>query len=380
MTDGSGGTGQQERPLERKDSERVEALAHALTRLDEDLHPDGDASWIAELKDLLHLDVFAMYGLRFEEQQIALGYARTLGGPVSPREFVLQFDESLRGAPGRWGVFNPAFPEPEQRNRSLAFPDTQALMELMHRREFLHKMGVRAPEEAERVRTGFAHIAEFFRSVGVARHWQLRALVCEDNWLLGWVGGFSLSKPSERELQILQALVPPIHKRLSADQLLSRNPLASVTLSAAMEAISRAAYIVNAQGMLLHANSLGRVRYDQHPTDTRATMLVAIESRGVRGGFSVTALASGEQQPRFLLVTNTMETPQERASRAARRWSLTPRQTAVLVLAVEGLTNKAIAAKLGCAERTIEVHMQALMHKADADSRSALAAKFWTTL
>jgi DNA-binding NarL/FixJ family response regulator len=44
---------------------------------------------------------------------------------------------------------------------------------------------------------------------------------------------------------------------------------------------------------------------------------------------------------------------------------------------VQGETNKAISARLGCAERTVEVHVTHVLGKAQVESRSALIAKFF---
>ena len=64
-----------------------------------------------------------------------------------------------------------------------------------------------------------------------------------------------------------------------------------------------------------------------------------------------------------------------RIQAAARDWMLTSRQTDVLALVAVGESNKLIAAKLGCALRTVEVHVTALLRKAGCDSRAELVAR-----
>lgn len=66
-----------------------------------------------------------------------------------------------------------------------------------------------------------------------------------------------------------------------------------------------------------------------------------------------------------------------RAVSLARRWSLTPRQVEVLALVAEGYTNRRIAAELGCASRTVEAHVTALLDKAGCETRSQLVARVW---
>ncbi len=55
---------------------------------------------------------------------------------------------------------------------------------------------------------------------------------------------------------------------------------------------------------------------------------------------------------------------------AARPEPLTPREIEVLRLLVEGLTNKAIAARLGISDHTVKFHIGAIMGKLGASSRT----------
>jgi DNA-binding CsgD family transcriptional regulator len=60
--------------------------------------------------------------------------------------------------------------------------------------------------------------------------------------------------------------------------------------------------------------------------------------------------------------------------RASRRFSLTRRQRDVATLLMRGASNKEIASTLGCAERTVELHVTALMRKTSTTNRTQLAA------
>jgi FixJ family two-component response regulator len=55
-----------------------------------------------------------------------------------------------------------------------------------------------------------------------------------------------------------------------------------------------------------------------------------------------------------------------------RAESLSPRETEVMLLVVEGLLNKQIALRLGVAEKTVKVHRARVMHKMAADSLAEL--------
>jgi DNA-binding NarL/FixJ family response regulator len=48
---------------------------------------------------------------------------------------------------------------------------------------------------------------------------------------------------------------------------------------------------------------------------------------------------------------------------------LTPRQSEVLALVLQGLPNKLICRRLGVAEPTVKAHMQAVLRALDADNR-----------
>lgn len=62
---------------------------------------------------------------------------------------------------------------------------------------------------------------------------------------------------------------------------------------------------------------------------------------------------------------------------AQLRWSLSARETQVLAHLSEGDANKDIAAKLGCALRTVEAHVTSILNKARCASRAQVVAHFW---
>jgi DNA-binding CsgD family transcriptional regulator len=62
---------------------------------------------------------------------------------------------------------------------------------------------------------------------------------------------------------------------------------------------------------------------------------------------------------------------------ATAQWGLTARQTLVLRHVADGLSNKEIAARLDCAEATVEQHLTALYRKAGAQGRPLIVALLW---
>lgn len=69
-----------------------------------------------------------------------------------------------------------------------------------------------------------------------------------------------------------------------------------------------------------------------------------------------------------------------RLERATAAWGLTGRQVEVLALVAQGLCNKEIAARLVCADNTVEAHLSAIFRKSASESRAALIARFWSEL
>lgn len=56
-------------------------------------------------------------------------------------------------------------------------------------------------------------------------------------------------------------------------------------------------------------------------------------------------------------------------------WGFTPRERDILALLVEGRSNRAIAAVLAIAERTVETHLTSMFAKASVESRAELVAR-----
>lgn len=67
--------------------------------------------------------------------------------------------------------------------------------------------------------------------------------------------------------------------------------------------------------------------------------------------------------------------PQDACSTTENAPKLTSRQADILVLMAEGLLNKQIADKLGCAENTVKVHIRALYRTLNTHTRTACIRK-----
>lgn len=83
-------------------------------------------------------------------------------------------------------------------------------------------------------------------------------------------------------------------------------------------------------------------------------------------------------QPQRLMFVGAACNADARTWRLAAQWGLTSRQATVLQHVAHGAANKDIAAVLGLAEATVEMHMTALFRAAGVEGRAGLVAAFWT--
>ncbi len=67
------------------------------------------------------------------------------------------------------------------------------------------------------------------------------------------------------------------------------------------------------------------------------------------------------------------EAPQQKVEESPPKISLTPRELAVLQGIVDGLTNQAIAVKLGISKTTIYAHVSSILSKLNVSNRTQAA-------
>ncbi len=149
--------------------------------------------------------------------------------------------------------------------------------------------------------------------------------------------------------------------------------IAVAALGAALEAIPSPAFLLRHPSSVLHANSRGRSMLNSERDRVLGLLRSAPAARG-SARFPIEAAPDHQ-----LVILHDLERDaQARLGTVARRWGLTPRQSAVLELVAQGDSNRAVATRLGCSEKTVELHVSALLAKTRCTSRAQLVASFWT--
>ena len=339
--------------LNARDDARVRELGRCLGTLSLGA-PPVLTELVGELRELMHAEKSAAYRVSESPAGRTLDFLYTAGaGPQ--KQVARQFEQFLAGAPAKWTGYDPARPEPRQRNR------------------VLHASDLMSPELLRKLPIG----RDFLPRFGVAHQDQLRVLICDGPTLLAWVGAFRPDRFSGREERILTALTPALGRRLALERQLRRSALAAAGLEAALDAIPTAAFVVGPGGAIEHANAAGREQLES--ADLLPALRQSIDAPGESAPYRVTAL-TGRGLPEYWLAVRRQRNGDisARLDDASRRFALTPRQSDVLALLVRGATNKAIADALACSNNTVEVHVSALLAKVGAQSRAELVARFWS--
>ncbi|MGZ3457290.1 MAG: helix-turn-helix transcriptional regulator [Archangium sp.] len=336
-------------------------------------------SLVDSLRQALHAERGLAYGVDIGPERYQVSFLHIAGCSMTREDAYASLDGFVSTRRNPWGYFNPACPHPSQRNRVLQFQvlgTEAAAPPLDERLAPWKKLGHSAEEQARMQAQVRSSMGDFLRAVGLERMMFLRVLVCDGPALLGWVGAMRSEPFEARELHLLQELIPSLQRRMRLDARLREAGMLDAALEVALEALGQPAYVVTSNGRVAYANSAGRTRFKQ---DTGLlTDALRKHLRGESGGarFSFTPLRLTSAPAHYLAIVQGEPTEAlARVHALSSGWGLTARETEVLGRLVRGESNKTIALHLGCAERTVEVHVTRLLAKAQVESRSALIAK-----
>ncbi|MFY0528079.1 helix-turn-helix transcriptional regulator [Archangium gephyra] len=333
------------------------------------------------LREALHAERGLAYGVDIGPERFQVSYLHIAGFPMTPEAAHAYLDGFVSTRRDCWGYFNPACPQPSQRNRELQFQapgtDAEPLLPPHDERITVWKtLGIPAEERARLQAQVRSAIGDFLQGCGLDRMMFLRVLVCDGPALLGWVGAMRSEPFEARDLHLMRELIPSLQRRLALDSRLREAGMLHAALEAALESLGQAAYVVTSTGRVAHTNSLGKARLEQDAGLVAEALKKHQRGEPPGGEISFTPLRLTGTPTHYLAVIQG-EPPQAlaRVHTLSSGWGLTAREMEVLGRLVRGESNKAIALHLGCAERTVEVHVTRILAKAQVESRSALIAK-----
>ncbi len=209
---------------------------------------------------------------------------------------------------------------------------------------------------------------------------QLRTLICNRDVLVGYVTLGRSDPFSPHERAFVTRLLPVLRRRLLMNRKVAPSDLLAASLEASLESVGSPAFITNASGHVLHANSAGHARLSADRRGTQELLVAKIRGRLGDDALMTRIVVPGMPEHWLVVLRDGEQQLAGQARRASAHWRLTPRQSEVLSLVVRGLANASIALVLGCAEHTVALHVSAILDRAGVDSRAALAAAVGTLL
>ncbi|MDB4969669.1 MAG: transcriptional regulator, LuxR family [Myxococcales bacterium] len=310
-------------------------------------------AFLPEFHSLLGMDQSFSYKLEETNKGFSVSYLAGAGFDV-PRG-TKAFDQFIRNRLTGWAGFNAIAPEPTQRNRVLNWTELCKLQ----------------PSASN------AGLIEIYRRIGFREDDQIRSVICDGASLLAWVGGFRSERFTERETALFAAMVPALERRLRMERQLANAELCSASLTLILENVAAAAFIVSSQYSIVHTNAAGRLMLASDRAKTFERIDQCIRG-GAPIGWTVLAVAPRGVPGHHVIIASDPDRDEALVAIATRRWALTGAQASVLKLLVLGNANKTIAAELKRSLGTIELHVTAILRKANVDSRAALIARYWS--
>jgi DNA-binding CsgD family transcriptional regulator len=366
------------RAITRADSARTRDIAHALATID-DRHPTAVFDDVLPaLRLLLRTEQTALFRFSKDDGEISVDRVHTAGNPLSEDAVRATADEHFRTA-RIWGLYDPLRPEPPQRNKpmvvaaSLDVLAAGARVDAGPRSVASTRLGIGAHELTRRLGAFERTERVLLAPMGWALKKQLRVLLCDGPTLVAWIGAVGEAF-GDREERLLGRVAPAFLRRARLVAQLEEGAFASAGLAAALDAMDAPAFIVSSRGVVRYANEAGRAMLGAD--GVAAKIADHVRGRSPMPGLDLTAFQASGMDTHWVAVLRGCEST-ARVDAAVRRWRLTAREGQVVALLVEGLANKEIADRLGCAVATVELHMTRALAKSRSASRLELVARVW---
>lgn len=212
--------------------------------------------------------------------------------------------------------------------------------------------------------------------LGLDRLQHLTLLASAGPRFLGWIGLWREEPFTQTEVARLSIQVSAIRERLMTIDDLGSAAVSWAIVESTLEAMERPAFLVRAPNRVELANASARALLKR----SRRSMLSLIERvlAGETSDWSVSYFTDVGMPDMAIVSQRPSGSTFERVIEYAQRsWRLSATQVAVLRLVARGFSNKEIAADLGRAEGTIELHVSAIFRRANVESRARLQAKLW---
>ncbi|MGC3997835.1 MAG: LuxR C-terminal-related transcriptional regulator [Anaeromyxobacter sp.] len=270
--------------------------------------------------------------------------------------FFADFAALIANHPGGWGTFDYEHVPQEARDRALRVaPD------------IIEGLGARSPAAA----------GVLSRHPWLVREHQLRALICDGEELVAWLGVLRDRPFTQAEERAMQPVVDALRERLVPHRRLVRSGVAAGALEAALEAVGGPAFLMRGE-VVVHANHAGQALLARAPRALEQLLRAGLSGSG-GGDLKITRVPGAGGPDHHLIVAHPRPLDlDQRLEGFAQRHGLSPRQRDVLRLVVRGEANKTIAAQLECAESTVELHVTGILARTACAGRAALVARFWS--
>jgi len=275
---------------------------------------------------------------------------------------------------GDWTLYDPRRVEVSQRNRAFVAGSFSSLLSShvpsslaasMRRQELESRIGK------------LLKFAPAYQRWGMQDANHLRVLICDGPRMVAYVAALQGEAFRPVDQKHFTTILPALRRRL----LLHERMVAPVTFGlvpALLEEIPSAAFVLDARDRIIAFNSAAAERTRAERKNTVETLR---RSRRRKGDAHYTILelsARGVPLHALAIEQRAPEVSSRTVAAAGARFGWTPRETEIAGEIASGRTNRAIATRLHCSERTVETHVSRLLAKSDCPSRAALTAMLWS--
>jgi DNA-binding CsgD family transcriptional regulator len=178
------------------------------------------------------------------------------------------------------------------------------------------------------------------------------------------------------ELEATNARLTELAEQLEGEvELRSR---AEVALRAVVTEFAGSVCAVSADGVVSALDDTARAALDREGAKLAGRVAQAAAGTSKDPVFTTRRLGPGEADGCIVLLRDAGSVFAARLERTGRTWRLSPRHVEIVALVVRGMSNKEIAARLGCAAHTVDHHVSEVLRRSAQESRSALVAAFWS--